>query len=316
MRMTEFLKSILFAGVRGKHSVLRAEPAEADRPVGSVCAVSTTALGVDVRPGAPEPATKVPLKNAARVVPFKGAAKPPAAKRVALLLDAENIGSRFVRGALEVARFEGEVVVAKAYGPASVIGSKSWGSVLQREGLDSHICVGCRKGKNSVDMHITVDAMQMVFQLGIDVLVVVSSDSDFAPLAARVRQQGKCFHGIGQKLPTSTYPFLCDKWTNLVEIEDAPSDLGQGMLKRIERAARDSGVEEGVLIDLVECAQMLSVKGQWVDVSRLSNDVRLIRPDFSPKACGCASFKKLLEKTKLFEFSSAGTTCKVRLKAA
>ncbi|MGN0037879.1 MAG: NYN domain-containing protein [Coriobacteriales bacterium] len=238
------------------------------------------------------------------------------ARNVALLLDAENIGSRFVRGALEVARSEGDVVVAKAYGPASVIGSKSWEAVLQREGLDSHICTGCRKGKNSVDMHIAVDAMQMVLQLGIDVLIVVSSDCDFAPLAARVRQQGKRFHGIGQKLPTSTYPFLCDKWTNLVEIEDAPSDLGSGMLKKIERAARDSGVEEGVLIDLVECAQMRSMKGQWVDVSQLSNDVRLIRPDFNPKACGCASFKKLLEKTKLFEFSSAGTVIKVRLKAA
>lgn len=315
MRMTELLKSILFAGVRGKHSVLRAEPAEAGRPEGSSCAVGAPALDADEHPGVAAPAGKVPYRSALRVVPFKGVAKPPV-KRVALLLDAENIGSRFVRGALEVARSEGEVVIAKAYGPASVIGSKSWGAVLQREGLDSHICTGCRKGKNSVDMHVAVDAMQMVLQLGIDVLVVVSSDSDFAPLAARVRQQGKRFHGIGQKLPTSTYPFLCDQWTNLVEIEDAPSDLGQGMLKRIERAARDSGVEEGVIIDLVECAQMLSMKGQWVDVSQLSNDVRLIRPEFNPKACGCASFKKLLEKTKLFEFSSAGTTCKVRLKAA
>lgn len=240
---------------------------------------------------------------------------PPAA-RVALLLDAENVGSRFAGGALEVARSEGEVVVAKAYGPVSVIGSKSWGPVLQHEGIDSRICTGCRKGKNSVDMHIAVDAMQMVLKLGIDVLVVVSSDSDFAPLATRVRQLGKRYHGIGVEGPRNVYPSLCSAWTELARVDKAASRLGLAMSERVERASRESGIEEDVLVDVVECVQARCVKQEWVYVSQLGNDIRAIRPGFTAKACGCKSLTGVLGRSNLFELESQGGVRMVRLKVA
>ena len=306
------LNRILCADVRGKHSLPRCEAAGEEPALGEG---SRSAQAPGACEGSADISRAPRRGGAGVVVPFKGALKPPA-RKVALFIDAENVGCRFARGALEVARAEGEIVVAKAYGPANVIGSNGWKAVMQREGLDSHICTGCRKGKNSVDMNIAVDAVITFFLLGIDVLVIVSSDCDFASLASRVRQHGGRFHGIGQNLPASTYPHLCDAWTNLAELEGASGSLEQGMRGRIGRAARECGVDEAVLVDLVECMQVLGTKGQWVDVSRLSNDIHLLRPGFTPKACGCPTFKKLLEKTNLFEFSSTGTVWKVRLKAA
>lgn len=314
--MKELWSRILFAGARGKHSVLPSGLAEAERSEGSSCAVGAPALDADEHPGVAAPAGKALHGRALRVVPFKGVARPPA-KRVAVLFDTENLGGCYAHAALDLARSEGEVVVAKAYGPQSVLEGESWAPVIQSEGLDAHVCTGCVKHKNSVDMHLAIDGVRMILQLGIDALCVVSNDSDYAPLAASARQQGVRYHGMGTVAPGSSYSVRCDDWTDLSHLGSyAPDCLDRATLRMIERASSESGIEEAVLITLAECLQAIGQKGGWVFMSALGAEVRRMRPDFSPKASGYSNLTKLLEGANIFEFKPAKTSFMVRLKAA
>lgn len=304
----------------GKHSITGGEMPPAGRALGegpdAVEPGGESCLPVLERRRHPWTSSESSPRNSAlRVIPFRRSAT-PRAKRVALLFDAENVSSRYVGSALELARSEGELVIAKAYGPGALFESKSWLNVLRREGLDVHICTACSRGKNSVDMYIVADALQALFQLGVDTLVVVSSDSDFAPLAVRTRQLGKRYHGIGKERPERAYPSLCSEWTMLSSLVSSLENTSSDMLEQIVRASRESGVDEDVLFDIVKCAQVRCREKGWANMGDLANDISFRRPGFSAKGCGHSSLKKLLTKTGLFEFAPQGTEWLVRLKAA
>lgn len=238
----------------------------------------------------------------------------PRGKKVAVLFDAENLAPSFVEPALQAARREGEVAIAKVYGPQQLLQSKGWAQAIRRDGLDTHVCAACVKGKNSVDMHIATDGLRMVIQLGIDVLAVVSNDCDFAPLACHVRGQGKRFHGMGTSQASCSYVGLCDAWT----------DLGAPAAKRaapksadeISAAAKRAKIDDGLLEDLAKCAQGAADKAGWANLSTVTLSMRKIHPDFAPKLYGYPNCSKLVRATELFDVRNSESGCYVRLRAA
>lgn len=236
------------------------------------------------------------------------------AKKVALLYDAENVHARCARAAMEAARAEGEVVAARVYGPQHLLDSGTWTAVSKREGLERRVCKGCVKGKNSVDMNIVVDAMSLLLTDGVDALIVVSTDSDYAPLARFTRGMGRRFHGVGEAAPASAYPSLCDAWTNVSSWRNAPFDLGERTIEMIVNAAKTSGIEMGLLFDMAECVQDGTCKNGWTNVGQLGSDMRKIRPGFKPELWGFPGLSKMLEAISIFELKPSDSSCYVRLR--
>jgi len=116
-------------------------------------------------------------------------------KRVMLLIDADNVSAGVIEQAIaKVMAEHGAIHVRRAYCTAesAVTHQKLFKSCSIRP------IVNLSSGKNANDIALAVDAMDLAVAERPDVVVIVSSDSDFAPLVIRLREKGCRVEGIGQ----------------------------------------------------------------------------------------------------------------------
>lgn len=116
-------------------------------------------------------------------------------KKVAFLVDFDNVATDVIEQALQMAFKDYEAVhIRRAYCNAEQ--AQNHQAFLKRLGLRA--IVNLAIGKNSTDIAMAVDAMDLAITEKPDVIVLVSSDSDFAPLVLRLREKGAWLRGFGQ----------------------------------------------------------------------------------------------------------------------
>ena len=116
-------------------------------------------------------------------------------RRIMLLIDADNVSGDVIEQAVRRTLTEyGAIHVRRAYCNAEM--------AVKHQALFKQLSVrpmvNISAGKNSTDIALAVDALDMVIAERPDVVVLVSSDSDFAPLVIRLREKGCRVCGIGQ----------------------------------------------------------------------------------------------------------------------
>jgi hypothetical protein len=118
-----------------------------------------------------------------------------ALKKVAFLVDFDNVATDVIEQALQMSFKDYEAVhIRRAYCNAEQ--AQTHQGFLKRLGLRA--IVNLAIGKNSTDIALAVDAMDLAITEKPDVIVLVSSDSDFAPLVLRLREKGAWLRGFGQ----------------------------------------------------------------------------------------------------------------------
>ncbi|RSZ43943.1 MULTISPECIES: NYN domain-containing protein [unclassified Variovorax] len=118
------------------------------------------------------------------------------ALRVMLLIDADNVSADVIEQAVQLTMEEyGAIHVRRAYCNAEMAVNRQ--ALFKR--LSVRPMVNLSAGKNSTDIALSVDAIDLVIDERPDVVVLVSSDSDFAPLVIRLREKGCRVCGIGQQ---------------------------------------------------------------------------------------------------------------------
>ena len=115
--------------------------------------------------------------------------------RVMLLIDADNVSADIIEQAVALLLTEhGALHVRRAYCTAE--------SAVQNQALFKRLqikpMVNLAAGKNSTDIALAVDAIDLVLAERPELVVIASSDSDFAPLVNRLREKGCRVVGIGQ----------------------------------------------------------------------------------------------------------------------
>ncbi|MBO9604061.1 MAG: NYN domain-containing protein [Novosphingobium sp.] len=171
-----------------------------------------------------------------------------ALKNIALLIDADNAGAREIDAVLTVLAGLGQVNIRRAYGNWAKVGLKGWSNVLHRYGISPHQQFDLTKGKNATDMAMTIDAMDLLYQGKVDGFGIVSSDSDFTPLAMRLRQDGVLVYGFGRSKTPEAFKTACtrfievDSLTETAVEEETPSPAKQAAPAR--KKVDDAVVEE------------------------------------------------------------------------
>ena len=170
--------------------------------------------------------------------------------RFAVLIDAENTSPQIASGLFEeVAKF-GEASVRRIYGDFSNQRLKSWTEILQKYAIDPYQQFAYTTGKNASDITLVIDAMDLLHSGRFDGFCLVSSDSDFTRLAARIREHGVDVFGFGEQKTPESFRQACRRFSlaRLARREDqAPvgerrcrhgDDDGAGgnaTLRRVER---------------------------------------------------------------------------------
>src|SRR5437773_8237557 len=154
---------------------------------------------------------------------------------LAIFIDFENLALGFQgrRDRFEIARVlerlveKGKIDAKKAYADWSRFGNYT--TPLHEAGIELiEIPRRAASGKNSADIRLCVDAMDLAYSKEhIDTFVVMSGDSDFSPLVSKLKELGK--HVIGLGMQDSTSELLrdnCDEFIYYEDLETAPLATG------------------------------------------------------------------------------------------
>jgi len=116
---------------------------------------------------------------------------------IALLIDADNASPEHLDEALLVLGELGTINIRRAYGNWQKPSLKNWGALTGTHSIVPVQQFDVIKGKSVTDMRMVIDAMDLLYRGHIDGFGIMSSDSDFLPLAQRIREEGLPVYGFG-----------------------------------------------------------------------------------------------------------------------
>jgi len=229
-------------------------------------------------------------------------------ERLAVLIDAENAQASLIEELLaEIARY-GTASVKRAYGDWTTPRLGAWKEHLHRFAIQPIQQFGYTRGKNSSDSSLIIDAMDLLHAGNMDGYCIVSSDSDFTPLATRLRESGAEVYGFGEKKTPEAFVAACDKFifTEILRADPkqesaAPTasvpPLEKLLRPAIDATARDNG---------------------WSPLSAVGSLLAKNHPSFDPRNYGYSKLSDLARKQRYVEVnevsSGESSTLYVRLK--
>ena len=136
-------------------------------------------------------------------------------RRIAVLIDADNIPSTNVKAMMEEIAKYGTPTFKRIYGDWTKPNVTGWKNVLLENAITPIQQYGYTVGKNATDSAMIIDAMDILYTEKVDGFCIVSSDSDFTRLATRLREAGMMVIGLGQKKTPNPFIVACDKFIYL-----------------------------------------------------------------------------------------------------
>jgi uncharacterized protein (TIGR00288 family) len=212
--------------------------------------------------------------------------KPTGDPTVAILIDCENVGLDSIQWLFDQVSDVGRIIVKRAYADWSNAGKKR--DQLLELGIEPiqqfHSGV---TGKNSSDIRLAIDAIELLHQSPVTAFVVVSSDSDFIPLVIKLRSSGKVVIGAGPKATAPrTLVVSCDRYYFLdenkkVNTQDSP----------VENKKQDTLVVRALRATMDEQGRVVG--------SKLHQAMLRLDPSFDFQELGHSTFTKYLEASPL-----------------
>jgi len=221
--------------------------------------------------------------------------------QIALLIDFENVGLDFIRPLLDQLSDLGRIIIRRAYADWSKAANQR--DQLLQLGLDPiHVFRSSASGKNSCDIRLAIDAVELQYRSPVDTFVIVSSDSDFVPLVTVLRSAGKTVIGAGRRaIVSSTLVTSCDRYFFLDEVQPEKQPVPVRRRSATKQQAQPSDGrpdprEETVSLLLRALHAAMDNEGK-VYGSRLHERMTRIDPSFNFRALGYRTFTQFLEGT-------------------
>ena len=142
-------------------------------------------------------------------------------RNVALLIDADNASPDTLDPVLTVLAELGTVNIRRAYGNWQKAALKGWAAMIHRHAIEPQQQFDITKGKSATDMKMTIDAMDLLYRGQVDGFGIMSSDSDFMPLAMRIRQDGLPVYGFGTAKTPEAFRQACTRFIDVAALVEA-----------------------------------------------------------------------------------------------
>lgn len=228
--------------------------------------------------------------------------------RLAVLIDADNASAKIVDGLFEEIAKIGEASVRRIYGDFSNPRSKAWADTLAKHAIIPQQQFAYTSGKNASDITLVIDAMDLLHSGRFDGFCLVSSDSDFTRLAARIREQGIDVFGFGEQKTPESFRQACRRFVYTENLLSGPAHSQDAAGKPLQRP--DAAVP--IINRLI--TQMESDDG-WVPLGDVGRQLANMASDFDPRNFGFRKLSDLVRKTDAFEIEHPkGRTMRIRTK--
>ena len=245
-------------------------------------------------------------------------------KKFAVLIDADNSSINAIASVLEEVAKYGIASVKRVYGDWSNDALKKWRDVLLPYAITPVQQFAYIKGKDATDMILIIDAMDLLYAGALDGFCIVSSDSDFTPLASRIRENGLSVYGFGKKSTPEAFKKACDKFIYIenlladIEIkqqeEDEPINIQPKKTltsdKPLENKSAPQNKENSDIPESMDRATLNLIykavkdnadENGWANLSMVGQYISAVKPDFDSRNYGRAKLSGLIKTLNLFE---------------
>jgi uncharacterized LabA/DUF88 family protein len=189
---------------------------------------------------------------------------------------------------------------------------KGWAGMLSKHAIIPQQQFAYVTGKNASDIALVIDAMDLLHSGRFDGFCLVSSDSDFTRLAARIREQGVDVYGFGEQKTPESFRQACRRFIYTENLlPGAPAtDAGGPAAKPLQPPADATAILRRAM------AQVDSEDG-WASLSYFGRQLSNLAPDFDPRTYGYKKLSDLIRKNEAFDVEEGkGDGLRVRLKKA
>ena len=135
--------------------------------------------------------------------------------RIAILIDADNISDKYIKIIVDEVANIGIATYKRIYGDWTSARLSSWKNVLLEDSIIPIQQYSYTTGKNATDSAMIIDAMDILYSGNVDGYCIVSSDSDFTRLAARLRESGMLVLGMGEEKTPKPFISACNQFKYL-----------------------------------------------------------------------------------------------------
>ncbi len=255
------------------------------------------------------------------------AAETTANLKLAVLIDADNAKPSVAEALLvEVSKF-GTSFVRRAYGDWTGPNLKGWKDQLLARSIQPIQQFPYTQGKNATDSAMIIDAMDLLYTNRFDGFCIVSSDSDFTRLAARIRESGLVVYGFGEKKTPKPFVAACDKFVYFENLSVAPSDdasLAAAVQRTTLAPTTTTSTTPSIMIptgsppnrrslpptaridpdiewQLRMAIETASDEDGWANLAKVVPLITKRRPEFDPRTYGHAKFSEMVIASNAFD---------------
>jgi len=225
--------------------------------------------------------------------------------RLAILVDCENVAPEIMAYAMSIATRLGRSVIRRAYGNAGTLTHK-WQSVLVNLAFTPYLQYPYATGKNTSDMALALDALEIGLERRTDAICIVSSDSDFTHLCRKLREYGVQIYGIGDAQTPMPLRHACDQffeWTRPTPTQTAPAKpkITPSTATAIQKSSPPTAKQPPPFL-LAAISQLASkASDSKVLLNALGTYLKQHHPEFTPKQHGYAGLLKMLKSFNSFQ---------------
>ncbi|MBO0330429.1 NYN domain-containing protein [[Muricauda] lutisoli] len=212
---------------------------------------------------------------------------------LAVLIDGDNIPSRYVKEMLEEIAKYGNPSIKRIYGDWTKPSLVKWKDVLLKNAITPVQQYGYTTGKNATDSAMIIDAMDILYSGKVNGFSLVSSDSDFTRLAIRLREAGMTVFGIGERKTPDPFIVSCDKFIYLEILHKSTTDEFQ-TIKKAKIDPVDKITQQVIHLILATISDLEDEDG-WAFLGEVGALLQKKQPNFDARNFG---FRKLTPLVK------------------
>lgn len=238
-------------------------------------------------------------------------------KRIAVLIDADNVSEKYLKYIFDEISNHGTPTYKRIYGDWTNPHLGSWKKQLLDNSITPIQQYSYTTGKNATDAALIIDAMDILYSGNIEGFCIVSSDSDFTKLAARLRESGMLVIGMGEKKTPKPFIASCEKFKYLEVLagmdKDEDKEISEGNAKGSKKStpSKTNGSSEPNIMSRRRLIQVvknivteISDEDGWANLSEVGNILNKRYPDFDTRNYGHAKLTPLIASLNKFNISS------------
>jgi uncharacterized protein (TIGR00288 family) len=218
--------------------------------------------------------------------------------KIAVLVDADNAQRTALKAALDEISKYGRIIAKRAYGDWDSDVLKNWEAELKRLAIKPVQQFAYTTGKNATDIALVIDAMDLLYTGNYDGFVIISSDSDYTPLAIRLRETGAYVFGIGNDNTPMAFRNSCDNFILTSKLLDSKEEMPPNNDASGEVPSKKSlGAYD--ISEIHKLLKSASVTYQdedgWVNTATVGNYIKRARSDLELQTYGFFKWSDLLK---------------------